>query len=128
MTTWRWIAPDVVLAIHDQQLARHGGGTGVRDIGLIESALARPRNRVAYGAPDAAELAAAYAHGVAKAHGFVDGNKRVAWVTARLLLADNGYALKADPLDVIKTVENLAAGSLSEEELANWFQGKISKV
>ena len=80
--TWKWVAPDVVGAIHDRQLAEHGGGVGLRDAGLLSSALARPENLAAYGDPDAFDLAAAYAFGIAKNHPFVDGNKRTAWVVA----------------------------------------------
>lgn len=77
---WRWVAKDVVLAIHDRQIAEHGGTSGIRDVGLVDSALARPQNLDAYGQPDIADLAAAYAYGIAKNHGFADGNKRTAWV------------------------------------------------
>jgi death-on-curing protein len=77
---WRWVAKDVVLAIHDRQIAEHGGTSGIRDVGLVDSALARPQNLDAYGQPDVADLAAAYAYGIAKNHGFADGNKRTAWV------------------------------------------------
>ena len=96
--SWNWVGPNVVLAIHDRQLAEHGGADGIRDLGAIESALARPVNLAAYGDPDAAEMAAAYVYGLAMNHGFVDGNKRVAWVTGRLFLADNDYRLAFDPL------------------------------
>ena len=81
---WRWIRLSVVLAIHDRQLAEYAGPDDIRDLKIIESALARPLNLAAYGDPDAADLAAAYAHGLASNHGFVDGNKWTAWVTARL--------------------------------------------
>jgi death-on-curing protein len=77
---WRWVAKDVVLAIHDRQIAEHGGTPGIRDVGIVDSALARPQNLDAYGQPDIADLAAAYAYGIAKNHGFADGNKRTAWV------------------------------------------------
>ncbi len=77
---WRWVAKDVVLAIHDRQIAEHGGTSGIRDVGIVDSALARPQNLDAYGQPDIADLAAAYAYGIAKNHGFADGNKRTAWV------------------------------------------------
>ena len=119
---WRWVGLDVVLAIHDRQLAEHGGLDGVRDPGMIESALARPINLAGYGDPDAAELAAAYAIGLAKNHAFIDGNKRTAWVTARLFLADNGRSLDFDPRDAIRTMEDTAAGRIGETELADWFR------
>jgi death-on-curing protein len=125
VTTWRWIAPDIVYAIHDRQIAEHGGLDGVRDKGAIESALARPLNLVAYGQPDAADLAAAYALGLARNHGFADGNKRIAWVTARLFLADNGYRLQFDKQEAIRTVEALAAGAITENHLARWFRERM---
>src|ERR1700712_1595722 len=115
MTEWRWVAPAVVYAIHDRQLSEHGGPIGVRDPGAVESALARAPNLAAYGEPDAAALAAAYAFGIARNHGFVDGNKRTAWVIARLFLADNGFKLEFDKADAVHIVEQLAAGRLSEQ-------------
>ncbi|WP_020696352.1 type II toxin-antitoxin system death-on-curing family toxin [Reyranella massiliensis] len=128
MTAWRWVALDVLQAIHDRQIAEHGGPDGVRDGGAIESALARPRNLAAYGKPDAADLAAAYAYGLARNHGFVDGNKRVAWVAARLFLADNGYRLRFDPADAVRAVEALAADTLDEGKLAAWFRDRLEKL
>ena len=126
MTAWRWVAPEVVYAIHDRQLSEHGGLEGVRDQGAVESALARPRNLASYSDPDAAALAAAYAFGLARNHGFADGNKRTAWVVARLFLADNGQRLTFDKVDAIRTVETLAAGQLAEDALAEWFRGRLA--
>jgi death-on-curing protein len=126
MADWRWIGPDVVYAIHDRQIAEHGGLDGVRDKGLIESALARPVNLLAYGEPDAADLAAAYAYGLARNHGFSDGNKRIAWVTARLFLADNGFRLQFDKLDAVRAMEAVAAGTLAESDLATWFRQRFA--
>lgn len=123
--TWRWVAANVVYAIHDRQLAEHGGGDGIRDRGIIKSALARPQSLLSYAEPDAAALAAAYAFGIARNHGFVDGNKRTAWIVARLFLADNGYTLKFDPRDAIQQMEGLAAGSVTEDEMARWFRERI---
>ncbi len=125
--TWRWVGVDVTLAIHDRQLAEHGGLDGVRDRGAVESALARPQNLAAYGEPDAADLAAAYAYGIARNHGFADGNKRTAWVVARLFLADNGYTLTFDPLDAIRTMEGVAAGTIDEVQLARWFRDRMTQ-
>lgn len=122
---WRWIALDVVLAIHDRQLSEHGGLDGVRDLGAVESALARPANLVVYGDPDAADLAAAYAYGVAMNHGFADGNKRTAWVLARLFLADNAIRLHFDKADAVRTMLALAAGRLTEADLAYWFRSRM---
>ena len=122
MSQWRWVALTLVYAVHDRLLAEHGGPTGLRDQGALESALARPLNAAAYGNPDVADLAAAYAFGVARNHPFADGNKRTAWVIARLFLADNGQRLAFDAADAVRTVEALAAGDLSEAALAEWFR------
>ena len=126
MSGWRWVAPEVVYAIHDRQLSEHGGPGGVRDQGAVESALARPQNLAAYGEPDAAALAAAYAFGIARNHGFVDGNKRTAWVVARLFLADNGQRLIFQNVDAVLIVEALAAGQLTELALAAWFRARLA--
>ena len=117
-----WLDSRDALAIHDRQLAEHGGLQGVRDLSALESALARPVNRWVYGDDDVAELAAAYAFGIARNHPFADGNKRTAWVLARLFLAVNGSSLKFEQQDATQTVITLAAGDLSEEELADWFR------
>jgi death on curing protein len=121
-----WIALELALAIHERQLAEHGGGEGTRDQGLLESALARPINAWAYGTDDFASLAAAYAFGVARNHPFIDGNKRTAWVLARLFLHLNGQALAFEPIDAIRAMLALAAGETSEEELAVWFRERIA--
>ncbi|MEX3614760.1 MAG: type II toxin-antitoxin system death-on-curing family toxin [Burkholderia gladioli] len=125
MTAWRWIRADLVYAVHDRQLAEHGGLDGVRDIGAVESALARPQNLDVYGDADAAALAAAYAYGLARNHGFADGNKRTAWVVARLFLADNGYRLRFDSADAVRTMEGVAAGETDERQLAEWFRQRV---
>ena len=126
MSDWIWIEADTAAAIHDRQLAEHGGPPGVRDPNAFESALARPKNLAAYGKPDAAALAAAYAFGIARNHAFVDGNKRTAWVLARLFLARNGSTLTFDRQEAIATVLALAAGDMSEVELADWFRNRIT--
>ena len=123
--SWRWVAPALVFAVHDRQLAEHGGAEGVRDLGAVEAALARPRNLAAYGAPDLADLAAAYAFALARSHGFVDGNKRTAWVVARVFLADNGGRLRFDPVEAVRTIERLASGEVSEADLAAWFRARL---
>ncbi|MEA2776173.1 MAG: death on curing protein [Acetobacteraceae bacterium] len=128
MTEWRWIDPMVVQAVHDSQLAEHGGMEGVRDQGLIESALARPRNLAPYGDPDAAELAAAYAYGIAKNHGFVDGNKRTGWVIARLFLADNGYTVSFDRAEMVRTMVSLMAGTIDETAMTEWLRVRIRAI
>jgi len=124
---WRWVREDVVYAIHDRQLAEHGGPEGVRDPGALESALARPRNLAAYKRPDAAALAAAYAYGLVRNHPFADGNKRTAWVVARVFLAINGYHLSFDPHEAVQSIEALATGTLRESEFATWFRHKLRK-
>jgi death-on-curing protein len=114
-----WLDAKIALAVHDRQLAEHGGGSGIRDQGMLESALARPVNRWSYGEADPASLAAAYAFGIARNHPFVDGNKRTAWVLARLFLALNQVTLKFEPDDAIRAMLALAAGGLSEAEIAD---------
>jgi death-on-curing protein len=122
---WVWIALDAVLAIHDEQVAEHGGIRGVRDLAVIESALARPLNLVAYGDPDAASLAAAYAFGLCSNHGFLDGNKRTAYVVAETFLDLNGYTMEASDEAVVNSMMAVASGVMSEETLANWFRSAI---
>jgi death-on-curing protein len=121
----RWLDVSIALAIHDRQLAEHGGGRGVRDMGRLEAALARPVAKWAYEEVDAAALAAAYAFGLARNHPFVDGNKRTAWVLARLFLALNGHTLEFEPNDAISMMLALAAGRLPEESLAEWFRSRM---
>ncbi|MAH14523.1 type II toxin-antitoxin system death-on-curing family toxin [Qipengyuania flava] len=117
-----WLSLDIALAVHDRQLAEHGGPTGVRDQGMLESALARPLNQWTYGEDDRCALAAAYAYGIARNHPFTDGNKRTAWVFARLFLMLNGQTLSFTPRMAIDVVLALAAGELGEDELADWFR------
>jgi len=124
-SVWRWVAMDVVLAIHDAQLAEHGGLQGVRDPTLVLSALDRPRNLVNYATPDIADLAASYAFGLARNHGFIDGNKRTAFVVALVFLLDQGYALAASDGDAIAVMLAMAAGDMSEEALTTWFRAEI---
>jgi death on curing protein len=123
---WRWLSEAVILAVHDEQLAEHGGGAGVRDAGLLSSALARPVQLAHYGKPDVADLAAAYAYGIARNHPFVDGNKRTAFVAAGLFLALQGHRLVADDAEKVLTMLALAAGSLNEEQLGNWLRQHIA--
>ncbi|OYX59907.1 MAG: death-on-curing protein [Sphingomonadales bacterium 32-64-17] len=125
---WIWIATEVALAAHAEQLAEHGGADGVRDSGALESAMARPQNLVAYGEPDVAALAAAYAFGIARNHPFADGNKRTAAVVSETFLMLNGYALAASDAELVVTILALAAGELSEEELADWFREHVESV
>ena len=122
MSRWNWIERSVVLAIHNEQLVEHGGAAGIRDPGLLDSALARPLNLAAYETPDAADLAASYGFGIARNHPFIDGNKRSAFVVLELFLTINGYALKADDANCVLTMLALAAGELYEPALAAWIR------
>jgi death on curing protein len=125
----RWLEQQTVIAIHQRQLAEHGGSPGVRDSGLLASALARPRHQHLYGEGlDAADFAAAYAFGIAKNHPFVDGNKRVALVVLRTFLLLNGYDLRASQEEKYLTILQLAEGSLTENELAIWIRERIIKL
>ena len=122
MQTFKWLSADSVLAMHARQLAEHGGGVGVRDEGLLLSALQRPQNKASYETPDAADLAAAYAYGIARNHPFVDGNKRTALVASRSFLLINGYQIGATKEDRLSTFLALASGDLTEDQLAIWFR------
>lgn len=122
---WIWVSQGLAVSVHSAQLAEHGGGEGVRDVILLESAMARPQNLALYGEPDAAALAASYAFGIARNHPFVDGNKRTAAVVSETFLMLNGYILMASDAELVVTFVALAAGELSEEELADWFRGSI---
>jgi death-on-curing protein len=118
-----WLLRALILAIHDEQLAEHGGGAGVRDEGLLDSALARPRNRYEYDEEtDLASLAAAYAFGIAKNHPFIDGNKRTAFVAAEVFLDVNGLTLVATDQDCVITMLRLAGGEIDEDAFAAWLR------
>lgn len=128
MSGWRWVSHRAALTSHAEQIAEHGGGSGVRDMGLFESAMARPQQLEAYGKPDAAALAAAYAFGLARNHPFVDGNKRTANVVSLLFLLKNGWRVEAADADMTVAFIALAAGELSEDELADWFRQRVVKI
>jgi len=121
MTEPVWIDLEVVLAIHDEQLAEHGGQAGVRDRGLLESALSPPQNQFAYGEHALPRLAASYAFGISRNHPFLDGNKRTSLVVAELFLKMNGFELFATDAQCVTTFLQLAAGDLTEEDLADWI-------
>ncbi|MGL4637095.1 MAG: type II toxin-antitoxin system death-on-curing family toxin [Beijerinckiaceae bacterium] len=129
MKEYRWLDREIILAIHEEQLAQHGGGVGIRDEGMIDSALGRPQNLAAYN-PDAdlCDLAAAYAFGIAKNHPFIDGNKRTAYVAMELFLIEHGLLLTADDGDAVVTFLGLAAGNVSEEHLAGWIRGNCVSI
>jgi death-on-curing protein len=121
-TPWVWLDPSVLLAVHEEQLAEHGGAPGTRDLGLFESALARPQNQAHYGNPDAADLAAAYGCGIARNHPFIDGNKRSAFVAVELFLSLNELELVADDADCVLTMLAVAAGTVDEATFAAWLR------
>jgi death-on-curing protein len=122
---WIWVTAEVASAAHAEQLAEHGGGEGVRDSRLLESAMDRPQKHADYGDPDIADLAAAYAFGIARNHPFVDGNKRTAAVVTETFLLLNGFSLAATDAELAVAFLALAAGELSEEEMADWFRGHL---
>ena len=126
MTEPTWVDLEVVLAIHDEQLAEHGGQAGVRDRGLLESAMARPQNRFVYGEHSLARLAASYAFGISRNHPFLDGNKRTSLVVAELFLDLSGFALTATDPECVATFLQLAAGDRTEEQLADWIAANSS--
>lgn len=121
----RWIDRRALDLLHDESIAEHGGASGVRDEGLLESALARPQNLLAYGDPDVAALAAAYAFGLAKNHAFVDGNKRAAFLAVGMFLSINGWKLVTTQSEATLAVLALAAGEIDEEEFAAWVRDRI---
>ena len=123
-----WLLRESVLAMHERQLAEHGGGEGIRDAGLLDSALQRPLDKFAYGEPDLFDLAAAYAFGIARNHPFTDGNKRTALVACRTFLLINGYELAATREEKYETFLALAAGALDEDGLAAWLRAHTENV
>ena len=124
---WHWIDKRPLLILHDESLAEHGGTPGMRDEGLLDSALARPLNLVGYGQPDWADLAAAYGVGIAKNHPFVDGNKRAAFLSVGMFLRLNGQRLVASQADAALTMQRVAAGDLSETQFADWLRSVVAK-
>jgi death-on-curing protein len=122
---WVWIDPALIHAVHDEQLAEHGGGAGVRDTNLLASALARPEQLAHYGTPDAADLAASYGYGISRNHPFVDGNKRTAFVAVELFLVLNGFGLEASDADCVLNMLSVAAGDIDEPAFANWIRAHI---
>jgi death-on-curing protein len=120
-----WVQRGVVLMAHDEALAAHGGASGVRDMGLLESAMARPQNQFAYGETDVAALAAAYAFGIIGNHPFVDGNKRTAFMTAVLFLERNGLRFVSSEVDATLKTLSLAASEIDEAEFAAWLRENV---
>jgi len=119
---WRWVDKRALLLLHHESLAEHGGAAGIRDEGLLDSALARPLNLDAYGTPDFADLAASYAIGLAKNHPFVDGNKRAAFLATGLFLHLNGHRLQVSQADATLTMLAVAAGEMDEATFAGWLR------
>ena len=128
MSEWRWLTIDVILAIHDEQLAEHGGRPGIRDLGLLESALARPVNRAAYPAATAFDVAAAYAFGIIRDHPFVDGNKRVAFLAAALFLLEQGWEVAATDEAIVTEMLSLAKGGVDEGAFASWLNQNTKRA
>jgi len=125
---WKWLHVDFICASNAEQIAGKGWLDGVRDKSALESALARSEHLAHYGSPDVADLAAAYAFGIARNHPFVDGNKRVAWTAAITFLYDNGYRFLLNESDAIRTMQGLAAGEVSEEAFARWLRERIKRI
>ncbi|MDP2262045.1 MAG: type II toxin-antitoxin system death-on-curing family toxin [Hydrogenophaga sp.] len=127
MSAWVWLQPEVLLAVHEAQLAEHGGLAGTRDARLFDSALSRPQNLAAYGlpdggTPDVAALAACYGYGISRNHPFMDGNKRTGFVASELFLRLNGWMLMADDADCVLTMLKVAAGDITQDDFAAWIR------
>ena len=125
MSSWKWINREVLLLLHDESLAEHGGASGLRDEGLLDSALARPLNLALYEQPDLASLAASYGLGLANNHAFVDGNKRVAFLAVGLFLSINGYRLVTTQVEATLTMLDVAAGEIDEAAFSSWIRGHL---
>ena len=128
MTEPIWVPLAAVLTIHDRQIARHGGAPGMRDKALLEMGCARAMNLAAYTDAGLEEIAAAYAFGISKAHAFVDGNKRTAFVTAVTFLRLNGYSFRPSPVEGVKMMEDLASDHVSEAEFAKWLSDEMIPI
>jgi death-on-curing protein len=127
MSGWRWVNRQVLLLLHEESLAEHGGAPGLRDEGLLDSALSRPLNLALYDDPDVADLAAAYAMALAKNHAFVDGNKRAAFLALGMFLALNGHRLRATQVDATLTMLAVAAGEISQKGLSQWIRDHMER-
>ena len=128
MTDPIWVPIAAVIAIHDRQIARHGGTPGIRDLALLEMGCARAMNLAAYTDAGPAEIAAAYAFGISKAHAFVDGNKRTAFVTALTFLRLNGFSFRPNTIEGVRMMENLAAGEVIETDFAKWLSADMKRI
>ncbi len=121
---WRWLREDVIIAVHGEQIAEHGGSLGIRDSGLLSSALDRPRNRAAYEKPSVFDLAAAYAFGIIRNHPFLDGNKRTGFLGAFIFLDLNGWELRVSEAEAVATVLALATGEMDEAGFSAWLKDR----
>ncbi|MFW2545565.1 type II toxin-antitoxin system death-on-curing family toxin [Primorskyibacter sp. 2E107] len=128
MTKFVWVPIAAVTVIHDRQISRHGGASGLRDGALLEMGCARAMNLAAYTQADVSQVAAAYAFGIAKAHAFVDGNKRTAFVTAVTFLRLKGFTFRPEPVEGVRAMENLASGDMTEAEFAEWLAAGMSPL
>jgi death on curing protein len=128
MTEYIWLTADMIVDIHASQLAAFGGPGGIRDHGMLESAIARPRNQFAYGETDLCQLAASYAFGIAKNHPFVDGNKRAAFLAAATFLRLNGVRFAPKQMEAAAAILGTAAGEISEDGLARWIRDNLPKA
>jgi death-on-curing protein len=122
--SWRWLLDGVVMAIHEEQITEHGGSTGIRDAGLLSSALARPQHQAHYGEPSVFDLAAAYAYGIIRNHPFVDGNKRTGFLASYVFLNINGWQLISSEAEAVNAVLALAAGEIDESSFSSWLKNK----
>ena len=127
MSGWRWVSLKTVLAAHDRALADYEGAEGIRDMGGLESALARPQNLNSYDTPDIASLTASYAIGIAKAHAFVDGNKRTAWTIASSFAWINGYTLVYDKAEAVSVMLRVADGQVTLDQLTEWYRARFRR-
>lgn len=125
MTDWVWVPLAALTVIHDRQISRHGGASGMRDPALLEMGCARAMNLAAYGSPDVFDIAAAYAFGISKAHAFVDGNKRTAFVASFTFLRLNGLNLRPEPHKGVRMMEDLASGAVTETSFASWLRALL---
>ena len=125
---WVWIDPAAIEAIHEMQLAEHGGLAGTRDAGMLASALARPQNLALYGTPYVAALAAAYGYGISRNHAFIDGNKRTGFVAAELFAVLNGFQLEATDADCVLTMLRVASGEITEQAFADWLRAHVQDL
>lgn len=128
MSSYKWVPLAAVTVIHDRQISRHGGAAGMRDKALLEMGCARAMNLAAYADAGGAEVAAAYAFGIAKAQAFVDGNKRTAFVTAVTFLRLNGYQFRPDPVEGVRMTEDLATGEVDEAAFADWLTAGMARI